>query len=152
MMILAAYDWLRALHILAVIAWMAGLLYLPRLFVYHCSAIPGGELDMTLRLQETRLLKIIMNPAMIAVWIFGLLMVWANAERAGSWTVFVSLAWFGKFALVSIMTGLHHVLALRYKRFQAGSNDWSDRRYRILNELPFIAAILIVILAVVVLH
>lgn len=151
-MILAAYDWLRALHILAVIAWMAGLLYLPRLFVYHCSAIPDGELDTTLKLQETRLLKIIMNPAMIAVWIFGLLLVWANAERAGSWTIFVSLAWFGKFALVSVMTGLHHVLALRYKRFQAGTNEWSDKRYRILNELPFVAAIGIVFIAVVALR
>jgi putative membrane protein len=151
-MILAAYDWLRALHILAVIAWMAGLLYLPRLFVYHCSAIPDGELDTTLKLQETRLLKIIMNPAMIAVWLFGLLLVWANAERAGGWAIFVSWAWFGKFALVSVMTGLHHVLALRYKRFQAGDNDWSDKRYRILNELPFVSAIGIVLIAVVALR
>jgi len=152
MMILAVYDWLRALHILAVIAWMAGLLYLPRLFVYHCSAIPDGELDLTLRLQETRLLKIIMNPAMIAVWIFGVLLVWANAERAGSWAVFLSFAWIGKFVLVSIMTGLHHVLALRYKRFQNGTNDWPDRSYRILNEMPFLAAILIVLIAVVALR
>ncbi|WP_417476540.1 CopD family protein [Maricaulis sp.] len=151
-MILAAYDWLRALHILAVIAWMAGLLYLPRLFVYHCAAIPDGELDTTLRLQETRLLKLIMNPAMIAVWIFGVLLVWANAERAGSWTVFLSLAWMGKFVLVSVMTGLHHVLALRYKRFQTGTNEWSDRSYRILNEMPFLAAILIVLIAVVALR
>jgi putative membrane protein len=151
-MMLAAYDWLRALHILAVIAWMAGLLYLPRLYVYHCGAIPGGELDTTLRLQEARLLKVIMNPAMIATWILGLLLVWANAERAGSWAVFVSLAWFGKFALVSVMTGLHHILALRFKRFQVGSNDWSDKRYRILNELPFVTAIGIVLIAVVALH
>ncbi|WP_339746328.1 CopD family protein [uncultured Maricaulis sp.] len=151
-MILAAYDWLRALHILSVIAWMAGLLYLPRLFVYHCGAIPGGELDETLKLQEQRLLKIIMNPAMIATWVFGLLLIWSNAERAGGWSVFLSFAWFGKFALVSIMSGLHHVLALRYKRFQAGTNEWSDRRYRILNELPFVLAILIVIIAVVALH
>lgn len=151
-MILAAYDWLRALHILAVIAWMAGLLYLPRLFVYHCGAIPGGELDTTLKLQEQRLLKIIMNPAMIAVWVFGLLLVWSNAERAGSWSVFVSWAWAWKFTLVSLMTGLHHVLALRYKRFQDGTNDWPDRRYRILNELPFVLAILIVLIAVVALR
>lgn len=151
-MILAAYDWLRALHILSVIAWMAGLLYLPRLFVYHCGAIAGGELDETLKLQEKGLLKIIMNPAMIATWVFGLLLIWSNAERAGSWSVFLSVAWFGKFALVSVMTGLHHVLALRYKRFQAGDNEWSDRRYRILNELPFVLAILIVLIAVVALH
>lgn len=151
-MILAAYDWLRALHILSIIAWMAGLLYLPRLFVYHCSAIPGGELDTTLKLQERRLLKIIMNPAMIAAWVFGLLLIWSNAERAGGWSVFVSWAWFWKFTLVSIMTVLHHVLAIRYKRFQTGNNEWSDRRYRILNELPFVLAILIVLIAVVALR
>ena len=68
-MILDGYDWFRGLHILSVIAWMAGLLYLPRLFVYHCGAEPEGELDRTLKLQERRLLKLIMNPAMIASWI-----------------------------------------------------------------------------------
>ena len=71
MILAAAYDWLRALHILAVIAWMAAMLYLPRLFVYHCGARPGGELDETLKIQERRLLKGIMNPAMIATWLFG---------------------------------------------------------------------------------
>tara|TARA_R110000868_G_scaffold45045_1_gene149818 strand:- start:76127 stop:76582 length:456 start_codon:yes stop_codon:yes gene_type:complete len=151
-MILDGYDWFRALHILSVIAWMAGLLYLPRLFVYHCGAIPGGELDTTLKLQERRLLKLIMNPAMIATWIFGSLLIWSNAERAGSWTIFLSWAWMAKFLLVSAMTGLHHIIALRFKQFQAGTNTWPDRRYRILNELPFVLAILIVIIAVVVLR
>jgi protoporphyrinogen IX oxidase len=151
-MILDGYDWFRALHILSVIAWMAGLLYLPRLFVYHCGAIPGGELDTTLKLQERRLLKLIMNPAMIATWIFGSLLIWSNAERAGSWTIFLSWAWAAKFLLVSAMTVLHHIIALRLKQFQAGTNSWPDRRYRILNELPFVLAILIVIIAVVVLR
>ena len=151
-MILAAYDWLRALHILAVIAWMAGLLYLPRLFVYHCDATPGGELDETLKLQERRLLKIIMNPAMIAAWIFGLLLIWANADRAGSWMIFLNWAWISKIVLISVMTGIHHVYLGRLKRFEAGTNDWSDKRYRILNELPFLLAIPIVLLAVVALQ
>lgn len=148
-MILAAYDWLRAFHILAVIAWMAGLLYLPRLYVYHCGAQPGGELDTTLKLQEQRLLKIIMNPAMIAAWVFGLLLVWSNAERAGSWMVFLDWAWISKFVLISVMTGVHHVYAARFKRFESDSNDWSDKRYRIWNEIPFVLAILIVLIAVV---
>ena len=81
MLLAAAYDWLRALHILSVIAWMAGLLYLPRLYVYHAMAEPGGEFDRTVKDQERRLLKLIMNPAMIASWIFGLLLIWSNAER-----------------------------------------------------------------------
>jgi len=147
-MILDGYDWFRAFHILSVIAWMAGLLYLPRLFVYHCGANPDGELDLTLKKQETGLLKIIMNPAMIATWVFGALLIWSNAERSGSWEIFLSWAWAAKFILVSLMTGLHHILALRYKKFQNDTNDWSDRRYRIFNEAPFILAILIVIIAV----
>lgn len=152
MTILAAYDWLRALHILAVIAWMAGMLYLPRLYVYHCDATPGGELDTTLKLQELRLLKIIVNPAMIATWVFGLLLVWSNAERAGSWSVFLSWAWAAKFSLVIVMSGLHGVFAGRFKRFQAGTNDWPAKRYRMLNEAPFLLATLIVFIAVVALR
>lgn len=148
-MILAAYDWLRALHILAVIAWMAGLLYLPRLYVYHAQAEAGGEFDRTARLQERRLLKVIMNPAMIATWIFGLLLVWSNAERAGGWEIFLDWAWIAKFALISAMTGIHHVFADRFKKFESGTNDWEHKRYRILNEIPFVLAILIVLIAVV---
>jgi putative membrane protein len=148
-MIIDAYDWLRALHILSVIAWMAGLLYLPRLFVYHSQAKPGGELDETLKIQERGLLKIIMNPAMIAAWVFGLLLVWSNAERAGSWSIFISWAWISKFVLIWIMTGLHHVFALQFKKFQTDSNSWSHKQYRIWNEMPFIVAIAIVFIAVV---
>jgi len=148
-MLIAAYDWLRAFHILAVIAWMAGLLYLPRLYVYHCEATPGGELDETLKLQERRLLKLIMNPAMIVAWLFGLALVWANVERAGGWSIFLGWAWLAKLLLVSVMTGLHHVFAVRFKRFDAGTNDWPHKRYRILNEIPFVLAIAIVLIAVV---
>jgi putative membrane protein len=148
-MILEGYDWFRAFHILSVIAWMAGLLYLPRLYVYHCTATPGGELDETLKKQETGLLKIIMNPAMVAAWVFGAFLIWSNMERAGGWEIFLGWAWVAKFVLISIMTGLHHVLALRYKHFQAGTNDWPHIRYRFLNEAPFITAILIVLIAVV---
>ena len=146
------YDWLRGFHILTVIAWMAGLLYLPRLYIYHCKAIPGGELDQTLKDQERRLLQIIMNPAMIAAWVFGLLLIWANAERAGGWSIFIHWAWISKFVLISAMTGLHHVYALRRKAFEAGNNTWSEKKYRIYNEIPAILAIAIVLIATVVLR
>lgn len=150
--LIAAYDWLRGLHILAVIAWMAGLLYLPRLFVYHCAAEPGGELDTVLKLQEHRLLKLIMNPAMIAAWIFGLLLIWSNAERAGGWSIFHEWDWLVKFTAIVLMTGLHHVFAVRKKHFEAGTNDWSQRKYRIYNEIPAILAIIIVLIATVALR
>ena len=151
-MMAAAYDWLRGFHILFVIAWMAGLLYLPRLFVYHCQAEPGGELDETLKLQERRLLRFIMNPAMAGVWIFGLLLVWANAGRAGGWEIFLNWAWGVKFLAVSVMTWLHHVYALRRKAFEQGVNDWPQKRYRILNEAPAVLAIVIVLVATVILR
>ncbi|WP_421784550.1 CopD family protein [Hyphobacterium sp.] len=147
--ILGAYDWLRGLHILAVIAWMAGLLYLPRLFVYHCEAEPGGELDTVLKLQEHRLLKFIMNPAMIAAWIFGILLVWSNTERAGGWAIFHQWDWLVKFAGIAVMTGLHHIFAVRKKAFEAGNNTWSQRKYRIYNEIPALVAIIIVLVATV---
>ncbi|MEE2526627.1 CopD family protein [Hyphobacterium sp. HN65] len=150
--VLAAYDWFRGFHILAVIAWMAGLLYLPRLFVYHCEAQPGGELDTVLKLQEHRLLKFIMNPAMIAAWIFGLLLIWSNAERAGGWVIFHQWDWMVKFAAIVLMTGLHHIFAVRKKRFEAGNNDWSQRKYRIYNEIPAVLAIVIVLIATVALN
>ncbi|MHA6287902.1 CopD family protein [Maricaulis sp. CAU 1757] len=149
MFMVEAYDWLRALHILAVIAWMAGMLYLPRLYVYHCDAIPGGELDTTLKIQERRLLKGIVNPSMVVTWVLGLLLVWANAERAGGWEIFASWAWTAKFVLVLAMSAVHGVYAGRFKRFEAGTNDWSAKRYRILNEVPFVLAIFIVLVAVV---
>lgn len=150
--ILGAYDWLRGFHILTVIAWMAGLLYLPRLFIYHCEAKRGGELDETLKLQEHRLLKYIMDPAMIATWIFGLLLIWSNAERAGGWSIFLAWDWAVKFVAIALMTGLHHIFATRQARFAAGTNDWSHRKYRIYNEIPAVIAIIIVLIATVALR
>jgi putative membrane protein len=151
-MILDGYDWFRAFHILSVIAWMAGLLYLPRLFVYHCDAEPDGELDKALKLQESRLLNVIMNPAMVLAWVFGLLLIWANAERANSWVIFTEWAWVSKFILVSCMTLVHWILSKRQKLFAVGLNNWSHKRYRLINEVPFVFAIIIVLIAVVVLR
>jgi putative membrane protein len=139
----AIYPWLKAFHILAVIAWMAAMLYLPRLFVYHMGAAPGGELDTTLRLQERRLLRVIMTPSMIAVWILGLLMVSANP----------ALAHFGwlqvKLFLVLVMSGIHGFYVSAQRKFAAGGRPRSERFWRIMNEVPFVLLIAIVILAVV---
>ncbi len=138
-----AYLWIKAFHILSVIAWMAGLLYLPRLFVYHVNATPGGELDETLKLQEHRLLRLIMNPAMIAAWLLGVLMLAVNSGLLSQGWMHVKLT-----ALVA-MTGLHHVYSAARKKFAAQANTRSERYWRIINEAPAILAIVIVIMAVV---
>lgn len=137
------YPWLRAFHILSVIAWMAGMLYLPRLFVYHMSASPGGELEETLKLQERRLLKGIVNPAMIAAWLFGLLMLAANPPL-------LQEAWMhAKLTLVVAMSALHGFYASAQKKFARGERPRTERFWRIANEAPFVLAIFIVIFAVV---
>ena len=123
---------------------MAGLLYLPRLFVYHCGAQQGSELSETLKVMERRLLKIIMNPAMIASWIFGILMI------AGRGDTLMTMGWMhAKLLLVILMSGAHGVMSKYVKVFAADENEKSHKFYRILNEVPTILMIIIVILAVV---
>ena len=137
------YPWLRALHILSVIAWMAGMLYLPRLYVYHMDASPGGELDETLKIQERRLLKGITNPAMIATWTFGVLMLIANPGL-------LSQGWMhAKLLLVIVMSGVHGYYAATLKKFARGERPRTARFWRIVNEAPAVLAIFIVIFAVV---
>jgi putative membrane protein len=135
------YEWVKALHIISVIAWMAGMLYLPRLFVYHCAAAVGSELSETFKVMERRLLRAIINPAMVASFVFGLWLVWL-----GGWAF---ATWFqAKFVLVIIMTGVHGMLS-RYRRdFAADQNRHSQKFYRIINELPTLLMIAIVLLAV----
>jgi len=116
------YDLLRGLHILAVIAWMAGILYLPRLFAYHADAARGSEMDQTFQVMERKLYRIIMGPAMVASFILGL-------EMAG----------------VVFLIGWHHFLGASLKRFAAGTNTRSNRFWRATNELPFLAAIVMVL-------
>jgi len=141
--LLGSYLWLKALHIIAVIAWMAGMLYLPRLFVYHTKAKPGSEMSQTFKVMEEKLLRLIMNPAMIATWVFALLMLWANPGL-------LSMGWFhGKLLLVILMTGAHGYLAYARKQFAADTNTRSEKFWRIANEGPTILMILIVILAIV---
>lgn len=122
---------------------MAGLLYLPRLFVYHAEARAGSDVIETLKVMERRLLKYIMNPASFAVWIFGLLMIYANpAVLSGGWMHV-------KLTCVILMTGLHHVFARWVKTFASDKNTRPAKFYRIMNEVPTVLMIIIVIMAVV---
>jgi putative membrane protein len=135
------YLWLKTLHVISVIAWMAGLLYLPRLFVYHCEVEPGSESAERFKVMERRLLRAIMNPAMIASWVFGL---WAAWE--GDW---FSAGWLhAKIALVLLLTGAHMAMAKWRREFAEDRNTHSQKFYRIANEVPTVLMILIVILAV----
>ena len=138
-----AYLWIKAFHIAAVIAWMAGIFYLPRLFVYHAErAQPGGELSETLKVMELKLLRVIMNPAMAASWAFGLMMVGAGVVDWSQGWVWV------KAALVIAMTWFHHLLAQWRKDFATDRNVRPGRHYRIANEVPTVMMLGIVLMAV----
>ena len=136
------YLWIKALHVIAVIAWMAGMLYLPRLFVYHCDAEIGSKQSETFKVMERRLFKAIINPAMIVTWLAGLYLAWA-----GHW---YSSPWFhAKFALVLVMSGVHGFLSRCVKDFAADQNTRDQKFYRIINEVPTVLMIVIVILVIV---
>lgn len=142
--LIAHYDLLRGLHILAVIAWMAGLLYLPRLFAYHTKATAGSELDLTFRTMEGKLLRIIMNPAFVLAFVFGVALIWVDAHVRG-WG-FLEEPWMiVKLAGVIFLIGWHHYLAVARKRFAQGRNRRSEKFWRATNELPFLAAIAMVV-------
>ena len=136
------YLWIKALHIVAVISWMAGLLYLPRLFVYHAVAAPGSEQSETFKVMERRLLRFIMTPAMIATWIFGILLV-----LQGGW---LAAGWFHvKLALVLVLTVMHGLMSHWQADFAHDRNHHTQKFFRIANEIPTLLMIVIVILAVV---
>ena len=136
------YDWIKAFHVIAVIAWMAGLLYLPRLFVYHCEAEPGSKQSETFKVMERRLLKAIINPAMIAAWVLGLGLAWQGGLFAAPWL-------HAKLALVLLLSAIHGLLARWVRDFAADANRNSQKFYRIINEIPAILMVGIVILVVV---
>lgn len=140
-----AYPWTKSLHVISVIAWMAGLFYLPRLFVYHAEKVgQDGETHEMFTVMERRLLKAIMNPAMLASWVFGLLLV--LTPGVVDW----SMVWpWTKTASVLGMTWFHMWLALRRKDFLAGRNARSGRTYRIMNEVPTLLLIVIVVSVIV---
>ncbi|MBT8475494.1 MAG: protoporphyrinogen oxidase HemJ, partial [Alphaproteobacteria bacterium] len=135
----SAYPWIKSLHVISVIAWMAGLFYLPRLFVYHTESVEAGtETDVLFQTMERKLLKLIMNPSMIASWLFGLILVltpgivdwgsvWAWAKLAG----IVGMTWF------------HMWCGARRKEFIDGTNIRSGRQYRLMNEVPTVLMIVI---------
>jgi putative membrane protein len=141
----AYYDLIRGLHILAVIAWMAGLLYLPRLYAYHTRATPGSEMDLTFKTMERKLLSIIMTPAMLLAWLFGLALLdirTSNFQDPG----LMLHPWLAtKLVGVVFMTSWHHFLAVNRRKFEQGRNTRSERFWRAVNELPFLAAIVMVI-------
>ena len=136
-------DWqfvVKSLHVISVISWMAGIFYLPRLFVYHVEQVdPGSKTDAMFQVMERRLLRGIMNPAMVATWVFGLALVFTPGvvdwSQAWSWV---------KAGSVLGMTWFHHWLARRRKEFVAGTNTRSGRTYRLMNEVPTLLMIAIV--------
>jgi putative membrane protein len=137
------YPWIKALHIISVVAWMAGLFYLPRLFVYHAEAAVGSALSETFKVMERRLLRGIMNPAMVATYVFGILL----ALTPG--TVDWDAGWiYGKLAAVLALTVIHHLLGRWRKAFAADRDRHSARFYRIVNEIPTVLLIVIVLLVV----
>ena len=136
------YLWLKALHVIAVIAWMAGMLYLPRLFVYHCEAEVGSKQSETFKVMERRLLRAIINPAMIASWVLGLWLVWSGGFLKSGWM-------HGKFVLVILLSALHGFLVRWTREFAEDRNVHSQKFYRIVNEVPTLLMIGIVILVIV---
>src|SRR5215213_10837331 len=133
------YLWLKAFHVIAVIAWMAGMLYLPRLFVYHCQAESGSRQSETFKLMERRLLKAIINPAMAVTWVAGLYLAWAGH--------FFTAGWFqAKLLLVLLLSAVHGFFSRCVKDFAADRNRRSQKFYRIVNEVPTGLLIGIVIL------
>jgi protoporphyrinogen IX oxidase len=138
------FLWLKAAHVVAVFAWMAGLFYLPRLFVYHVAQVRGSASDVMLQTMERRLLKAIMNPAVAASWIFGVVAAWTG----GWFEAFTAWLWL-KIALVGLLTVFHLFLARCQRAFAAGSNRYPEKFYRIINEVPTLLLIGIVILVVV---
>jgi putative membrane protein len=134
--------WVKALHVIAIIAWMAGMLYLPRLFVYHCEAEPGSKQSETFKVMERRLLRVIINPAMGIAWITGL----GLAFHYGYW----SDPWFhAKFSLVVLLSGVHGFFSRWRRQFAADDNRHDARFYRAMNEVPTLMMIGIVVLVVV---
>ncbi len=136
------YLWFKALHIIAVIAWMAGMLYLPRLFVYHCEAEPGSQQSETFKVMERRLLRAIINPAMIATWVLGLWLAWDASFFSDPWLHM-------KLLLVVILSGVHGFFSACVRDFAHDRNRRSQRFYRIITEVPTLLMIGIVILVVV---
>ena len=139
---ITAYPWIKALHVIAVISWMAGMLYLPRLFVYHCDAEVGSKQSETFKVMEWRLFKAIINPAMMVTWLAGLYLAWS-----GHW---YTSGWFhAKLTLVLVLSGVHGFFSRLVKDFAADRNTRDQKFFRIINEVPTVLMVFIVILVIV---
>jgi len=135
------YPWTKSLHVISVIAWMAGIFYLPRLFVYHAESVKqGSETEELFKIMQLKLLRVIMNPAMIATWVLGLMLVFTPGivdwYQVWPWT---------KAASVLVLTWFHHWLGLRRKDFLNGTNTVTGRQYRLMNEVPTVLLVIIVV-------
>src|SRR5262249_24363201 len=137
-----AYLWIKAVHVIAVIAWMAGMLYLPRLFVYHPDTPVGSAQSETFKVMEARLLNIITTPVMVVTWVLGLWLAWRSGFWAAGWL-------HAKFALVLVLSGLHGYLSAATRAFREDRNTKPARHWRIINEVPTVLMIGIVILVIV---
>jgi putative membrane protein len=141
----STHDVLMGFHIVAVMAWMAGQLYLPRLYVYHSKAAVGSEMDQTFQVMEQKLLRIIMNPAMILAWILGLSLIWYDGRYLFGWG-FLATPWMiTKLAGVVFMSGWHGFLSAARRKFAAGQRPYSEKFWRMTNELPFLVLIVMVL-------
>lgn len=136
-----AYLWVKAFHIVSFVAWMAGLFYLPRLYVYHTQQASGSETARTFMVMEQKLLRVIMNPAMIATLISGAILIWQIDALRDGWL-------HSKLLLVALLVWFHMLLARWRRRFAEGTNVHSERFYRVVNEAPTVLLILIVVLVV----
>lgn len=143
-MLITLYPWIKALHIMAVISWMAGLFYLPRLFVYHVERGTSAEMSATFKVMEDKLLRVIMNPAMIVAWVTGLTMA------AMPWVLDLGAVWpYSKFAALIGMTWFHIWCARRRRIFESDGNSLTGRQYRMMNEVPTLMMVIIVVSVVV---
>ncbi|MGE0701280.1 MAG: protoporphyrinogen oxidase HemJ [Hyphomicrobiaceae bacterium] len=138
----AAYDWMKALHVIAIISWMAGMLYLPRLFIYHCEAEPGSRQSETFKIMEQRLLKVIINPAMVVSWVLGLWLMWQSGFWKAPWM-------HGKLAAVILLSATHGYLSAAVRAFAEDRNTRQARHWRLVNEVPTVLMIVIVVLVIV---
>jgi protoporphyrinogen IX oxidase len=136
------YLWVKAIHVIVVISWMAGMLYLPRLFIYHTGAERGSVQSETFKVMEQRLLRVIINPAMMVAWVLGLWLAWKGFGFSAGWL-------HAKIALVVVLSGVHGYLSGAVRKFAEDRNDKSARHWRLVNEIPTVLMILIVMLVVV---
>ena len=141
--LLRAYPWIKSLHVISVVAWMAGMLYLPRLFVYHADVEPGSEMSETFKVMERRLLRAIINPAMGATFVFGILLLLTPGivDWGAAWI------WI-KLAAITGMTAIHHVFVRWFKSFADDANQHTAKTFRIANEVPTLLMIVIIVMVI----